>query len=933
MNASQIEKNVSALVENFNKEEFVFDLLKAYGISKTSITRLKKGDFNLSKVEGEVLYKSKMLFKVVESDTLLNTIDELTKDVDSLKHNPRFVIVTDYKTLLAKDIRTGLALDTPILEIHKHFGFFLPWAGQEKYAQKNENYADRKASYKMAKLYDILVTENPNIYEDGGHSLNIFLSRLLFCFFAEDTDIFPIEGMFTDTLEQHTQKDGSDTHSFLDRLFKVLNTEDYSKEASHFREFPYVNGGLFRDTIVSPRFTKEARKIIIECGDLDWSEINPDIFGSMIQAVVNPAYRSGLGMHYTSVPNIMKVIEPLFLNELYEEFEKSKGNDRKLRELIFRISKLKIFDPACGSGNFLIIAYKELRKLEIEIIKEINGVGQESIVDGSQSKIHFIKDGHKIVSDASQSKMNFKSKQFEIWFTEIKLSQFYGIELDDFAHEMAILSLWLAEHQMNKEFVDELHDFGRAKPILPLKEAGNITQGNATRLNWEDTCPKCKNDEIYILGNPPYAGQKKQDKIQKEDLKLLFQGKTNYKTLDYVSCWFLKGSDYLDENIKMGLVSTNSICQGNQVGLLWPSVLKSGIVEIFFAVPNFKWTNNAKGNAGVTCSIIGLQKTKNNFQKLIYTDKNVIKASNINAYLTDSIDIIVQKRMTALSSLPKMVSGNMALDDGHLMLTEKEKNDLVNKYPDAEIYIRETTGANEFIKGLKRYCIWIEDEELKDALKIPFIKNRVDSCKVFRENGGEVARTLVHRAHQFRYRHQPIDSQIIIPLTSSERREYIPMGFLGERVVIQQSAQVLYDPEPFVFGVITSRMHMIWIDAVGGKLETRYSYSVGICYNTFPFPNINQKQKEQINLHVFGVLEEREKYSGKTMAQLYDPDKMPKGLKEAHHQLDLAIERCYRLKPFESDTERLEYLFKEYEKMINKNTLLEKPKRTRKKKA
>ena len=316
MNASQIEKNVIALVENFNKEEFVFDLLKAYGISKTSITRLKKGDFNLSKVDGEVLYKSKMLFKEVESGTLLNTIDELTKDVDSLKHNPRFVIVTDYKTVLAKDIRTGLTLDTPILEIHKHFGFFLPWAGQEKYAQKNENYADRKASYKMAKLYDILVTENPNIYDDGGHNLNIFLSRLLFCFFAEDTDIFPIEGMFTDTLEQHTQKDGSDIHTFLDRLFKVLNTKDNSKEAAHFKEFPYVNGGLFRDTIVSPQFTKEARKIIIECGDLDWSEINPDIFGSMIQAVVNPAYRSGLGMHYTSVPNIMKVIEPLFLNEL-----------------------------------------------------------------------------------------------------------------------------------------------------------------------------------------------------------------------------------------------------------------------------------------------------------------------------------------------------------------------------------------------------------------------------------------------------------------------------------------------------------------------------------------------------------------------------------------------------------------------------------------
>lgn len=495
MNANQIEKNVIALVEDFNKEEFVFDLLKAYGISKTSITRLKKGDFNLSKVEGEILYKSKMLFKEVESGKLLSEIDDLTKEPESLKHNPRFVIVTDYKTLLAKDIRTGATLDIPILEIHKHFSFFLPWAGQEKYSQKNENYADRKASYKMAKLYDILVKENPNIYDDGGHNLNIFLSRLLFCFFAEDTDIFPIEGMFTDTLEQHTQKDGSDTHTFLDRLFKVLNTEDNSKEASHFREFPYVNGGLFRDTIVSPKFTKEARKIIIECGDLDWSEINPDIFGSMIQAVVNPAYRSGLGMHYTSVPNIMKVIEPLFLNELYDEFEKHKENPKKLRQLIYRISKLKIFDPACGSGNFLIIAYKELRKLEIKIWQQINEL----------------------------------EPQYSFVFTEVKLSQFYGIELDDFAHEMAILSLWLAEHQMNKIFIDELFDFGRAKPILPLKEAGHITQGNATRLNWEDTCPKNENDEIYILGNPPYLGSSMQDEEQKKDMEIVFSSFRKYK--------------------------------------------------------------------------------------------------------------------------------------------------------------------------------------------------------------------------------------------------------------------------------------------------------------------------------------------------------------------------------------------------------------------
>jgi len=904
MNASQIEKNVIALVENFNKEEFVFDLLKAYGISKTSITRLKKGDFNLSKVDGEVLYKSKMLFKEVESGTLLNTIDELTKDTDSLKHNPRFVIVTDYKTLLAKDIRTGLALDTPILEIHKHFGFFLPWAGQEKYAQKNENYADRKASYKMAKLYDILVTENPNIYEDGGHNLNIFLSRLLFCFFAEDTDIFPIEGMFTDTLEQHTQKDGSDTHSFLDRLFKVLNTEDNSKEASHFREFPYVNGGLFRDTIISPGFTKEARKIIIDCGDLDWSEINPDIFGSMIQAVVNPAYRSGLGMHYTSVPNIMKVIEPLFLNELNEEFEKHFNDVKRLNKLINRIAKIKVFDPACGSGNFLIIAYKQLRRLEINILARIYEVNH-------------------------QLNLGFPDV-----YTKIKLSQFYGIELDDFAHEMAILSLWLAEHQMNKEFVSELQDYGKAEDILPLKEAGNITQGNATRLNWEDTCPNNENDEIYILGNPPYLGARNQDNIQKEDMELVFQGNSDFKDSDYISCWFIKAALFIkNSNSKYAFVSTNSITQGEQVSYLWPKVFDKGL-EIDFAYKSFKWVNNAKGNAGVTVVIIGVRNISLNSKYLI-SDKHSSQVSNINPYLTSAPTVFVRRSSKPISSdFPKMVMGNMARDGGNLILSTEEKENLLKNHYNVSSLIRPLLGSVEFIQGKKRWCLWIKDSQRELAESIPEIKKRIENVYNFRiASKAKTTNGYAVIPHKFAQRSPEDSDSIIIPRVSSERREYLPIGFLDSTNIISDSAQAIYNAQPWVFGMISSRLHMVWVRAIGGKLKTDYRYSSAICYNTFPFPKINQKQKEQINLHVFQILEEREKHSSKTMAQLYDPDKMPKDLKEAHHQLDLAIERCYRLKPFESDTERLEYLFKEYEKMINKNTLLEKPKKKRKKKA
>ncbi|MFD0837110.1 class I SAM-dependent DNA methyltransferase [Mariniflexile aquimaris] len=929
MNASQIEKNVTELVKNFTKEEFIFDLLQAYGISKTSITRLKKGDFNLSKVEGEVLYKSKMLFKEVTTGTLLNTIDELTKDVDSLKHNPRFVIVTDYKTLLAKDTRTGLTLDTPILEINKHFGFFLPWAGQEKYAQTNENFADRKASYQMAKLYDILVTENPNIYDDGGHNLNIFLSRLLFCFFAEDTDIFPIEGMFTDTLEQHTQKDGSDTHTFLDRLFKVLNTKDNTNEASHFKDFPYVNGGLFGSTIVSPKFNKEARKIIIECGDLDWSEINPDIFGSMIQAVVNPAYRSGLGMHYTSVPNIMKVIEPLFLNELYNQFEKYKGNDRKLRELIYRISKIKIFDPACGSGNFLIIAYKELRKLEIEIIKEINGVGQTDIFDGSQAKIHFTKDGHQIVSNAPQSKINFNGKQSEIWFTEIKLSQFYGIELDDFAHEMAILSLWLAEHQMNKVFVDELHDFGRAKPILPLKEAGHIKQGNATRIDWKTVCTIDLADEVYILGNPPYLGSRNQDKEQKDDMKFVFL--KDYKSLDYVSCWFYIGAKYIQGfNAQLAFVSTNSICQGEQVALTWPRILDKTI-EIGFAHSSFKWTNNAKGNAGVTVIILNLRNVSSN-QKLIYINGLEKKANNINAYLLDSKDVYIKSNSNSISKFPKMNFGNMPADSGLLLFNSQEKDDFLKREVSAKKWMFELISADEFLNGKKRWCLWLEGIKDNELMSMPLVRERIKKLKEVRLNSSRPH--LAEIPHLFAQITQPPNRDfILIPRHSSENRKYIPIGFFDSNKISHDSCLIIATNNIWLFGLLTSEMHMTWVRAIGGQLETRIRYSANLCYNTFPFPEISQKQKEQIELHVFEILEEREKHSSKTLAQLYDPDNMPKGLKEAHHQLDLAIERCYRLKPFESDTERLEYLFKEYEKMITKNTLLEKPQLRHKKKA
>jgi hypothetical protein len=896
MGATQIEKNLDELVKSIDKENFIYDLLVAYGISKTTVTRLKKGDFNLSKVEGEVLYKKKVLFKEVASDKLLTTIDDLTKSEESLKHNPRFVIVTDYKTLLAKDIRTGITLDTPIKELNKRYDFFLPWAGQEKYQSKNENHADRKASYEMAKLYDILVHENPDIYDDGGHNLNIFLSRLLFCFFAEDTNIFPIEGMFTDALAQHTKPDGTDTHTFLNRLFTVLNRENNSKEPDFLQAFPYVNGGLFRDDIQSPVFSSKARKIIIECGNLDWSEINPDIFGSMIQAVVNPEYRSGLGMHYTSVPNIMKVIEPLFLNEIKEEFEKSKGNVNKLRKLIYRISKIKCFDPACGSGNFLIIAYKEIRRLEIEILN------------------------HLIEIQSQQS----------ILFTEIKLSQFYGIELDDFAHEMAILSLWLAEHQMNKEFVEELHGLGKAKPILPLKEAGNIIQGNATRLDWKTVCPIDLADEVYILGNPPYLGYSRQDAEQKADMSIVCSKMVDYKKLDYIACWFVKGADYIrNNNSKFSFVTTNSITQGEQVALLWPFIFSKEI-EISFAYQSFKWTNNAKGNAGVSVVIIGLAN-KFSDEKYLFNNGLLKKTKNINGYLIEGSNVFINQTNKPISKLPQMIKGSSPGDNGNLLLDEEEKNKIITENPEYHKFIKKYIGAREFMNGFLRYCILIEDKYLEEIKNFKPFVDRLEKVREFRlASKKESTVKKASYPNQFDEMKYKDSDCILIPQTGSERRKYLPVGFYDNTYVISNAARVVYDAEPWLFGMLSSKMHIVWVKAVAGRLKMDMQYSNTLCYNTFPFPEISDKQKETINLHVFAVLDERAKHPTKTLAQLYDPEKMPKGLKEAHHELDLAIQRCYRLKPFENDTERLEYLFKLYEEMTTKNNLFVKEKKTKK---
>jgi len=583
MNIEKLEDNIQSLVTNLAKEMFIYDLLLAYGQPKAAITRLRKGDYNLSKSPDEILWKKKLFFKKETVSDLHSLIDSLKSKPDIIRHHPRFIIVTDFQTLLSVDTKTEDTLDIPITDLAKHYDFFLPWAGMEKSQIQSENPADIKAAERMGRLYDLILEDNPVENEEDRHALNIFLSRLLFCFFAEDTGIFT-DAQFTNAVASHTAQDGSDLQAYLQKFFKVLNLRERSDYPQFLQDFPYVNGGLFAEDCPVPMFSAKSRKIIIECGALNWKAINPDIFGSMMQAVVHNDQRSSMGMHYTSVVNIMKVIEPLFFNDLYAELERAENNKKKLEKLLKRLYCLRIFDPACGSGNFLIIAYKELCKLEIEVFKRLYG---------KQLKFRFL--------------------------SNIRITQFYGIELDDFAHETAKLSLWLAEHQMNLAFKEV---FGETRPTLPLQDGGNIVCGNATRLDWEEVCPKDEGYEIYILGNPPYLGQRNQKKEHQDDMDIVFNGLKNYKNLDYISIWFLKASKYItNTNIKFAYVSTNSICQGTQVEMLWPHIFKKNL-EIFFAFKNIKWSNNARRNAGVTVSIIGV-RTLSKKHKTIFQIKKI----------------------------------------------------------------------------------------------------------------------------------------------------------------------------------------------------------------------------------------------------------------------------------------------------------------------
>lgn len=868
-------------------EELVYDLLRIFcGYGDGQTRRIREGMGNKAKDGRTVLVPKVIAYRPKGRLDFHDEIKLMQAEPKITKHAPRLYVVSDGQTIVAVDPVEQDVYENEVALMWKDFEFFYPLAGIEKFRNMEEAEADVKSAELMAKIYDEIRRHNDIKDKTEMHHLNVFMSRLLFCFFAEDTNLFPESNLFTNSIRQYTADDGHDLAEFIERAFLAMSIEDRAslEIPNIYSIFPYVNGGLFKQRVPIPTLSRRARVLILKCGDYDWKEINPDIFGSMIQAVVTPEMRAGLGMHYTSVPNIMKLIQPLFLDELHEAYRRAveERSVKKLEELLSRMSKIKFFDPACGSGNFLIISYKKVRELEILIWQAIADISGQTILP----------------------------------FSQIALTQFYGIEIDEYACDTAKLSLWLAEHQMNNKFYEALNIRPQA---LPLRASGNIICGNACRVDWNSVCPHTADEEVYVMGNPPYLGYTQQNEYQKEDIAIAWNGYGESKNLDYISAWFIKGADYIKSSIaRSAFVSTNSICQGESVATIWKPIFANSI-DIFFAYKSFKWGNNAKYNAGVTCTIVGFVTNAYKGLKYIYNETTKIKVNYINAYLLNTSNVIIDRVSHSVSKMCEMSKGSMPADGGHLILTELERNSLISEYPKSNCYIKAYVGSQEFIRGENRYCLWIQDNQAEQAMEIPPIAQRINRVKLMRLNSKKAA-TVLDAQYPYRFseiRYQPT-SAIIVPSHSSENRKYIPIGYVDKDTIIPNSAFAIYHAKLWLFAILTSQIHNIWVRSVGGALETRIRYSATLCYNTFPFPKIGETQKAELEELAQEVLDIREEHFDITLGKMYNLESMPDDLREAHHRLDLAVERCYRPEPFTSDEERLEYLFKLYVK-INKN--------------
>ncbi len=906
MNAVEIEEAVSRLAEQpFDAESFPYAFLEAFGNKPTTIQRLRSGNSNQSDLGG-VLQRSNIHLKACAPGHVSATLKALRESPKTVSQKAKFIFATDGLEFQAESLAgEGETLACEFADFHNHFGFFLPLAGISTVRQIRENAFDIKATGRLNRLYIELLKDNPEWTTAARREdLNHFMARLIFCFFAEDTSIFHSERLFTATVEQMSARDSSDTHTVISELFRAMNTKLANRETAKIRPwanvFPYVNGGLFSDSVEVPKFSKIARTYLLHVGNLDWTRINPDIFGSMIQAVADDEERGALGMHYTSVPNILKVLNPLFLDDLRARLEEAGENPRKLLNLRNRIARIRVFDPACGSGNFLVIGYKQMREIEAEINRRRGEAELKSI---------------------------------------IPLTNYRGIELRHFSCEIARLALIIAEYQCDVLYRGQQLALAE---FLPLEAANWITCGNALRLDWVGLMDNGKNraedlfetpldqtdinfanegGETYICGNPPYLGSTWQSDEQKADLKRIFDSRTKlWKSLDYVAGWFMKAADYATHaQSAAAFVSTNSICQGQQVPILWPLIFSTGNL-IHFAHTSFKWANLASHNAGVTVVIVGITNRAEKMRRLysMDSDRNAVlkEAENINAYLVTGSDVIVNKALKPANKLPEMVRGNMPYDGGHLLLETSDLAALNLSSEQQKRFVRKIYGSAEFIRGLERFVLWIEDRHLHEAMEIVAIRNRVEGVRAMRlASRDKSAQDMAKRAHQMREMNIGEFHTIAVPAITSENRDFLPCGLLDDRTTVTNKVYALYDAPLWNMALIASRLHWVWIGTVCVRMRTDFSYSNTLGWNTFPVPPLTEQNKADLTRCAEDILLAREAHFPATIADLYDPEKMPTNLRAAHDRNDETLERIYLGRRFKNDTERLEKLFELYTKM------------------
>ena len=911
MNAVEIEAAVSALaLQPFDRAEFPFAFLAAFDNKETTIKRLRKGETNSSDLPGGVLQRNNIHIATCASGQVGETLRALRLSPKTAAAKAKFIMATDGEMLEAEEIATGETIASAYADLAQHFGFFLPLAGISTIKEIKDNPIDVRATGRLNKLYVELLKENPEwATEARRHDMNHFMARLIFCFFAEDTDIFNGSGLFTSTVDQMSERDGSNTHQVIETLFRAMNIDLPLRAAANLPgwadAFPYVNGGLFSDSTDVPRFTRIARSYLLRAGELNWREINPDIFGSMIQAIAEDDERGALGMHYTSVPNILKVLNPLFLDDLRAQLEAAGDNPRMLLNLRKRMARIRVFDPACGSGNFLVIAYQEMRAIEAEINRR---------------------------------------RGEELNASEIPIENFRGIELRDFPAEIARLALVIAQFQCDVRYRGPLV---ARSVFLPLKKENWIIRGNALQIDWLSVCPaigtavKFRTDnlfgipdeqaeidftneggETYICGNPPYLGSTWQSDQQKSELQAIFESRTgSWKTLDYVAGWFMKATEYgTYTNAAAAFVATNSICQGQHVPTLWPLIFETGH-EIAFAHTSFKWTNLATNNAGVIVVIVGISNHAGRVRRLFSlsdSDKVIARdTEQINAYLAAGPNVIIEKSAKPIAATSEMTFGSKPVDGGNLLLTPGELRSLLLEVEDHRRFVKPILGSEEFINGVQRFCLWINDADADRAIAHPVIGKHLQRVGAMRRSSTkEATRRSADWPHKFGEVRQLGDEMVIIvPSVSSESREYLPVGYCAPGTIVSNLAFALFNAPLWNLSLVASRLHLVWIATVCGKLKNDFRYSNTFGWNTFPVPALTEQNKVNLTRCAENILLAREMHYPATIADLYDPETMPDNLRHAHEQNDETLERIYIGRRFRNDTERLEKLFDMYTRM------------------